>query len=136
MELLLQRKWFTSESTCGTLQVDGVNECFTLEKPWNGGDNEPQTSCILPGRYRIALHASPHLGATVPMLLDVPGRTYILIHWGNQAKDVLGCILVGRTHSQDWVGVSKDEFNDYLMPKIQAALQAGGEVWITVQDAR
>ena len=135
MELTLTRKWFTQESTCGVLQIDGVNECFTLERPWNGGDNVPNTSCILPGRYRVYLQFSPHLNAQVPHLEAVPERTEIEIHWGNDAKDVIGCILVGRTHRDDWIGVSRDEFNNYLMPKLQAAWQEGGEVWITIINA-
>lgn len=133
MELLLTRKWPSSNSTIGTLQIDGVNECFTLELPLNGGDNAPNTSAILPGRYRILMSNSPHFGRDMPHLQDVPGRTYVMIHWGDYPKDTDGCIIVGRTKGVDFVGVSRDEFDNYLLPKILAALQDGGEVWITIQ---
>ena len=48
------------------------------------------------GTYRLGWHVSQHLkGATVPMLLDVPGRTYVLIHWGNTENCSDGCVLIG-----------------------------------------
>lgn len=48
------------------------------------------------GTYRMEWHESEHLGgATVPMLIDVQGRTEILLHWGNAEKCSEGCILCG-----------------------------------------
>jgi hypothetical protein len=48
------------------------------------------------GIYKLEWHESPHLGnATVPMLIGVPGRTEILMHWGNVESCSEGCILCG-----------------------------------------
>lgn len=54
------------------------------------------------GTYKLAWHESAHLGgATVPMLLSVPGRTYVLIHWGNTENCSDGCILIGSVRDGD-----------------------------------
>lgn len=48
------------------------------------------------GTYKLAWHVSQHLGeATVPMLLDVPNRSYVLVHWGNTQNCSDGCLLIG-----------------------------------------
>lgn len=48
------------------------------------------------GTYKLEWHESPHLGgATVPMLIGVPRRTEILMHWGNDENCSEGCILCG-----------------------------------------
>lgn len=72
----------------------------TLEPPWR--DNRVGMSCIPEGTYRCAKWKSPTFGG-VYLLRSVPGRSYILIHWGNWAGDeekglyanTDGCILVG-----------------------------------------
>jgi len=38
---------------------------------------------------------------------DVPNRTHILIHAGNTARDVVGCVAVGRSLLGDSIGVSE-----------------------------
>ena len=69
---------------------------------WNGVSLERMAVEIPTGTYRLAWHVSPHLnGATVPMLLDVPNRSYILIHWGNTQTCSDGCILVGTMRDGD-----------------------------------
>jgi hypothetical protein len=48
------------------------------------------------GTYKLEWHESAHLGgATVPMLIGVPDRTEILLHWGNDEACSEGCILCG-----------------------------------------
>lgn len=43
---------------------------------------------------------SPKFGNTYE-LADVPGRSHILFHKGNQGKDTKGCILVGEQFGID-----------------------------------
>jgi len=38
---------------------------------------------------------SPHFGVVLPHIMDVPGRSDILIHWGNTVADSHGCVLAG-----------------------------------------
>jgi hypothetical protein len=99
---------FSNEETQtkGTLTVyeNGkvVYECQTLELPWKL--NERNLSCIPGGTYQVEKHVSPRFGLCFHVL-DVPGRTHILIHAGNYAgsrnprtgvPDTLGCILPGK----------------------------------------
>lgn len=104
MELRLARVDVRPSRTLGDLYLDGQFLCHTLE-----GDNP-----IPPGTYGLVWHDSPHLHARVPMLVDVPGRSYILIHVGNTARDTQGCILVGLTREPDAVGLSYVAFQRLL----------------------
>lgn len=118
MELRLARMDARPERVIGSLYLDGDFLCYTLE-----GDKP-----IPAGRYALTWHDSPHLHARVPMLLDVPGRTYILIHVGNTAKDTEGCILVGLTREADAVGKSYQAFW-LLLNRLQLP------AFLTVDDA-
>ena len=70
----------------------GTVVCYTCELSWN--NNLPKISCIPLGVY----NTEPHNSADHPNtweVLNVPGRSNILIHNGNTEKDSEGCILVG-----------------------------------------
>ena len=59
----------------------------------------------------------------------MPGFEGIRIHPGNSAVDTDGCILVGTTSAQDWVGGSRAAF-EVLFTKLDAAQG----VTITITD--
>jgi hypothetical protein len=80
-------------ATLGRMSIDGEIVCHTLERPWL--DNKRRVSCIPAGSYHGAIQHSPRFQRDLPELLDVPGRSQILIHAGNTADDTEGCILVG-----------------------------------------
>lgn len=92
-KLFLTRDRHTEWATLGRLAIDGETICHTLERPWLG--NKRGVSCIPTGCYIGAIQPSPRFRANLPELLDVPGRSEILIHAGNTADDTEGCILVG-----------------------------------------
>lgn len=117
LTLNLTRQWFTANSTCGVLDIMGIFQCYTLELP--------SGLCIPPGTYQISLYPSPKFGRMMPLLNEVSGRTNIEIHWGNTAADTDGCILIGDTHSPDFIGNSREAFA-VLFPLIQAAVKDGG----------
>ena len=76
---------------------NGVFASVSLD--WNtasyAGLENPQFE-IPAGTYGLEWHISPHLNnARVPMLQNVPGRSEILIHWGNSDSCSLGCLLCG-----------------------------------------
>jgi hypothetical protein len=122
LPLVLQRTTITNKSTCGVLFVNGDQFCFTLEEPLKDG---LPGSCIKAGTYNVTLAPSPKfeaspddwerlMGKNVPRLWNVPNREYILMHWGNSAKDTEGCILVGQTIATDFIGHSRDAYTALL----------------------
>ena len=107
ISLLILRDTFSDESTIGELFLNGERFCDTLELPYR--DNQRSISCIPVGEYKVRLRY-PRESATRDYLHllveDVKDRSYILFHRGNTAKDSRGCILVGMTSKQDFVGNS------------------------------
>lgn len=107
VSLLLIRDTFTDISTIGKLYLNGEYFCNTLELPWK--ENKRSISCIPAGEYEARLRL-PRESASreyVHLLIkDVTDRSYILVHIGNRAKDTRGCILVGQSRKQDFVGNS------------------------------
>jgi hypothetical protein len=100
---------YAQEQTLGeaTLSIDGivVLNFKTLELPWLF--NQSKISCIPEGNYKIATRTSDKYKRHLH-ILDVPSRSFILIHQGNYAgsknpetgkSDILGCILVGKHHN-------------------------------------
>jgi hypothetical protein len=83
--------WCRDDVTLGTLEYDNFR-CFTLERPWL--NNKKYVSCIPPGEYTIQKHISPTHGPCF-WILNVPGRTEILIHRINFRRDTKGCVGVG-----------------------------------------
>lgn len=62
---------------------------------------------------------------------DVPGRTDILIHWANQASEILGCLATGISYTHNhagthgyWINESRNAYKR-IYPVIAAAIMAG-----------
>lgn len=122
----LTRKIYSNLSTIGEFEFDGF-ECWILEptRRKNGGP-----VCIPPGSYKVEIRDSFKHKMKVPGLLNVPGRTDIEIHIGNYPKDTLGCLLPGKEKAVDFVGKSKEAFEE-LYPKVEQACKEG-DVFINV----
>jgi Family of unknown function (DUF5675) len=127
MQLSLYRE--PSATSCkGELFIDGVFTCYTLERPEEGS-----IVAIPSGTYQIELKFSPHFQRVLPHLLDVPGRTDILMHGGNKPEDSLGCILCGyKDFGPDSIG-DASAVND-LVRLMEAAIAHGETVSIAVID--
>lgn len=99
---VVRRKFYPEDGILGTLFVDGVKICSTLELPWR--DNQDNTSCIPAGVYDLRKIKSPHFGIVFEVL-NVKDREDILIHSGNNVEDTLGCILLaekwGKLHKRN-----------------------------------
>ena len=88
----------SDHQTTGQLFVHDQNgevifSCFTLELPWR--ENQSSISCIPEGTYPITHRVSKQFGNHFH-ILDVPNRTYILIHEANYVHQLRGCIAVGK----------------------------------------
>lgn len=132
INLLLIRDTLNDVSTMGKLFLNGEEFCDTLELPWK--QNQRSISCIPAGQYDARLRL-PRESATreyIHLLVkDVPNRSYILIHIGNTTKDTQGCILVGQSRKQHFVGNSTLAM-DLLIKEI---LNLGGEnIKLTIKN--
>ncbi len=114
MQLLLERFEFSDTSTIGKLYVDGEFFCFTLEdkdrRLEDGGVKVYGETCIPRGSYQVIIDFSNRFKIDLPRIVDVPQFTGIRIHPGNKAQNTEGCILVGSSHSKDWISNSKPTF--------------------------
>src|SRR5208283_350640 len=153
MKLALQRIALTDQSTCGNLFVNDALECWTLEEAHNSKVLEQTITglpgtCIAAGTYKVVLSYSPRFSSDpkfvalcvslnchklMPEVLDVPNRTDIRIHWGNTAKDTHGCVLLGKTHSPDFIGGSREAFAE-LYEKMVKAIQNFESITLEVLD--
>jgi len=128
--MLVERKWLTEKATCGTITAGDLH-FFTLEPPTRHDDVKPRA--IPAGTYNVTLRFSPKHQRMVPHVEDVPGFEEIEIHWGNYPHDTEGCLLVGETHSDDFVGESKLAF--FQLYSLLREMQAeGSDLVITYVD--
>lgn len=136
MKGFLLRTRRSDHGTEGALVIGGFY-CYTLELPWR--DNRPNISCIPEGTYRARLRRSPKFGV-VYWVLEVEGRTYILVHSGNWAgdralgliTDTYGCILLGM--SRGWLRGQRAVLNSrYALRKFMETTK-GKEIELTIKE--
>jgi hypothetical protein len=133
MILHLWRRWFTEDSTVGALYLDGDFECFTLEDVVRTGSKIPGKTAIPEGTYSVTITPSVRFKRDMPLINDVPGFSGIRIHPGNTATDTEGCILVGQTRGDNWIGRSRPAF-DLLFAKLQVGLKARMHIEISISS--
>jgi hypothetical protein len=119
MELQIKRTDFSEESTIGELSVNGVFECYTLEDKVRPVKIAGKTA-IPSGRYEVIINFSQRFQKQLPLLLNVPNFEGVRIHPGNTAANTEGCILVGETKTENFVGESRWAFNR-LFEKLKTA---------------
>lgn len=108
--LLIIRDTFNTNETLGKLYLNGEFMAHTLERAW--ADNRKNISCIPRGVYDVRVRTASESATRdyVHLLVKkVPGRSYILFHYGNTKKDTRGCILTGlmRRKSNDGISYSR-----------------------------
>lgn len=143
MELLLQRKYFTQNSTVSDLSIDGIPFSNILEDVDRALDSEMGKERIgwlkqygktaIPyGRYEVIISYSNRFKKYLPLLVNVPGYDGIRIHVGNYHTDTDGCLLPGIYDPKlpDFVGKSKVTF-DKLMSILKEA-EKREKIFITV----
>ena len=109
MKATLSRLSHEEKQTLGIFTLyDGVEEIFgaaALELP--DRNNRRSVSRICPGTYKCVRRWSEKYGWHYH-ILDVEGRSLILIHFGNYHTDTRGCILLGNA----FVDLDKDGSRD------------------------
>jgi hypothetical protein len=119
MKLTIKRLHRTENSTIGELSVDGKFECYTLEDKERDVKIKSETA-ISKGTYIVGITLSNRFKRLLPILLNVPNFEGVRIHSGNSNHDTEGCILVGTTRSEDYIGNSRLAFSK-LFKKMQLA---------------
>ena len=136
LKLVLDRVYYTRESTIGELSIDGKFECYILEdfdRLSKARRKVHGKTAIPKGTYKIRLSKSSKFKRVLPLLINIPGFSGIRIHAGNTAKDTEGCLLPGATRSENFVGQSKRAFNK-LFKKLVRARQDGKKIIIEVME--
>ena len=131
MNLKLKRTEFTNKSTIGELSVDDQFFCYTLEDVVREEKIKNETA-IPAGKYEVIVTYSPRFKRYLPLLVDVPNFNGVRIHPGNTDRDTEGCILVGTTKGEDFIGNSRVAFNK-LYPMLVYATQNNGKVYIEIE---
>ena len=121
-EFQIKRVAMNRECTHGVVieEPNGINEAFAVsfELAWN--DNKQFVSCIPkspPMGYRCIVFRHTKRGI-VFHILNVKGRTGILIHIGNNADSSEGCIIAGEKFEDVYgkiaVQDSEDAMNEWI----------------------
>lgn len=134
MKIEVIRNQLTSVSTIGSMYVNGMWECYTLEDVVRKGPKVPGKTAIPEGTYGVRVTFSNRFKRDLPLLDNVPGFEGVRIHSGNSDVDTEGCLLVGRAKSIDRIYNSRDAF-DTLYSKILAAWTNHEPIEITVMAA-
>lgn len=153
MELLLKRRFKGPKYTIGSLYINGIYECDTIEDTDRGLHNNMSEeeiklkkiygqTAIPYGKYKIDMNtvsptfknrswAKPYSGK-LPRLLNVKGYEGILIHVGNTASDSLGCIICGENKIKGKVINSTACFMELMTVLLKAHLK-GEEITIEIK---
>ena len=136
MKLILHRQTFSDKSSVGTLYVNGLKECHTLEDRdrhlEEGGEKVYGETAIPRNTYKVVITYSNRFKKPMPLLVDVPQFEGVRIHPGNTAEDTHGCILVGVGIGQDILYNSRQAY-EKLFNKIEAAESLGEEIEIEIR---
>jgi hypothetical protein len=125
MKIKLVRKTFTKVSTIGELLINDVFFCYTLEDKdrdinKDGDLNDADETkvygltAIPKGIYNLVLSFSNRFKKYLPEIQNVKGFEGIRIHAGNKAEDSHGCILLGTTKAENFVGGSVLAMNKFM----------------------
>ena len=130
MEVHVKRVQLSGESTIGELSVDGRFECYTLEDKVRPVKIKGRTA-IPAGRYEVIINFSQRFQRPLPLLLRVPNFEGVRIHPGNTAANTEGCILVGDTKSENFIGQSRVAF-ERLFDKLKASSESA-KIFIEIE---
>ena len=125
MKLTLIRDIYTTKTTVGRLFIDGVEFCYTLEDVARVKGVKIYGETAIPcGKYSVTLSYSNRFKTLMPLVYNKPDLTVrdekgisfsgIRIHQGNTDKDTHGCILVGSSKSNNFVGNSRATYKELL----------------------
>lgn len=131
MNLRLIREPSVLGATLGSLYLNGVWECWTLEDEIRDVKVKGHTA-IPADRYTVIIDQSMRFKRLLPRLLHVPDFEGVRIHPGNTSVDTEGCILPGAVRGIARVLQSKVAF-EKLFARLKRAA-AHEPLWITIEN--
>lgn len=153
MDIRVKRNRRTDKATIGSLSVDGVYMCDTLEDVDRGLKSTDSLAdiskvkvrgetAIPSGRYAVTLKLrSPRFYSKayykrfcdgyLPRLLDVKGFSGVLVHRGSNESHTDGCILVGKASGN--ILVDSQRCFESLYMKLKEASDRGEAITITIE---
>ena len=138
MDLVVHRLENLHKACTGTLDVNGVFECVTLEDvvrdlKEDGSGKINKETAIPAGKYKVIIDFSNRFQKDMLHVLDVPFFSGIRIHSGNSGDHTEGCLLVGmKSDTDDYIHGGSTELPS-LFNKIKKALE-NEEVWIDYRN--
>lgn len=130
MELELIRSYHP-EGTNGELYSADKIICFTIELPWLL--NQRNVSCIPEGRYELRKRWVKKFGHHL-LVVDVPDRSWILIHPATDAKlHLKGCIAPVTKLTGARKGSQSNMANEKLKALVQEAFGKDEKVFLNIK---
>ena len=134
MRCILHRTYLGPNYTIGGFSIGGGYLCDMLEDHYRDLNIEEKVygkTAIPYGTYKVILYMSPRSGRLLPMLLDVPHFTWILIHRGNFPENSEGCLLPGENTKKGMV-LNSTKYEKLIVKKMKAATKRGEEITIEI----
>jgi len=140
MQLLVQRKIFNKTNCIGELFINQIFFSYTLEDITRGVGVKIMGETAIPaGNYLVEVTESSKFKKKLPLIyntsdykVSMNGKSFegIRFHGGNNEKDTLGCILVGKNTNnvKIWNSIS-DELTSKLDNKEIHSLQIVNKVF-------
>ena len=146
MRMRLLRRYLGEEYTIGSLFIDGLYLCDTLEdkvRDYNmdgdledAGEEKIWGQTAIPyGKYHVELVMSPKHTRILPLVLGVRHFTGIEIHRGNTAGDTAGCILPGENKEKGKV-INSTKYEMEIVERVLKAIILGQEVTIEITNVK
>ncbi|ARN70619.1 hypothetical protein BST91_02630 [Nonlabens tegetincola] len=131
MNLILKRSYF-ERGTNGALFLNGHLVCFMIELPWR--ENQRNISCIPEGCFEVVPRFSPRFKNHLHVL-DVSGRSLILIHPANDAlRELEGCLAPVSQLSGLGKGLSSRAALQKVLSLCHQAYDRKEKVFITIKS--
>lgn len=151
---VLRSRPFGANYTEGTMRVDGVKFCDTLEPPSRGLSSSSTAAAVAAakrlgktavptGTYQLLMAYSPRFSGRaffqessrglLPRLQAVTGFVGVLIHTGNTVADTQGCILVGYSIGKGVLGGSRLAYKSLCERFLLPALDRGEVIRISIR---
>jgi hypothetical protein len=139
MKIEIIRDHLFPSFTVGTVYVDGVKICRSIEDCVRERQGEPVSDWKIPGEtaipsgdYKVTITPSTRFKRDLPLINGVDGFSGVRIHTGNTSEDTEGCIIVGMTwDGDDFVGGSRVAFQQ-VFKMISDAIRGGDTVTLSI----